>query len=119
MRQLTIAEWRQKEVETLHARNTAVSIEDARKALNSYYRLCAFSERIFYINNDEALYTRYTRRGRLEAMEARETAWIKRLNNYLMPCGGCVAYTGLYPSIVVKGDNGCIENTVIYGHFYN
>ena len=118
MRQLTIAEWRQKEVQTLHARNMDAPIEDARKALNSYYRYCALNERIFNIENDEYLYNRYTKNGGLDRLNSKLETWRARLNGYLKPFNASVANFGIYPSIV-RYDNYCIAETVIYGHFYN
>lgn len=119
MRKPTIAEMREKDVIRLAERTTEPeAVEKARKAMNSYYRLTGFSERLFYINNDERLYTRYSRNGLLEEMEAKEDRWIKRLNEYLQPFDLEIAFLGIYPSIVKK-EGTCIAYIFTYGHFYN
>ena len=76
------------------------TVERASKAMNSFYRLAGFSERLFYINNDEALYTRYNRNGRLEEMEAREERWIKRVRKYLKEFNADIYFNGIYPSVI-------------------
>lgn len=120
MRKPTIAEMREKDILRLAERTTKPeAIEKARKALNSYYRLVGFSERLFYINNEERLYTRYSKNGILAEMEVQEDRWIKRLNEYLKPFGLVVNYSGIYPSIVRKGERNCIEEVFTYGYFYN
>lgn len=120
MRKPTISELRHNDVLRLAERTTEPeALDKAYKALNSYYRLVGFSERLFYINNDERLYTRYSKSGMLEEMEAKESRWIKRLNEYLKPFGLVVSFTGIYPSIVRKGEGNCIEEVFTYGYFYN
>lgn len=120
MRKPTVAEMREKDVLRLAERTTEPeAIEKARKALNSYYRLAGLSERLFYINNSERAYTRCFNSGVLADMEAQEDRWIKRLNEYLKPFGLAVVFTGIYPSIVRKGERNCIEEVFTYGYFYN
>lgn len=119
MKNLTIAEMREKDVYTLARRSANIeAVAMARKALNSFYRLAGFSNRLFDINNNERLYNRY-KGSRLEAMKKRESEWIKRLNSYLKEFNCAVCFSGLYPSLVVYGEHGSVKETVIYGHFYN
>jgi hypothetical protein len=73
----------------------------ARKAMSSFYRLAAFSERLFYINNDSKLYD-YYKGSKLDAMETREETWRKRVKNYLSEFDADICYNGIYPSIIEK-----------------
>lgn len=118
---MTVAEIRQKNIIKLAERSTnkdGQEIERARKAFNSFYRLAGFSERLFYINNDSVLYDRYTRRGRLAEMEAREDTWIKRINGYLKEFNVIVYYNGVYPSIVEQDEGGRV-NDLFLTSWYN
>lgn len=111
---MTTAEIRRRNVYKLAERsdkykeNPLETIERAQKAMNSFYRLAGFSERLFYINNDERLYTRYQKSGELEEMENRETRWIERLNEYLAEFKAKARYNGIYPSITdtTRTDSG-------------
>lgn len=119
MRKPTVAELRHNDVLRLTERSTdPEAFDKAYKAMNSFYKLAGFSERLFYINNDEALYTRYTRHGRLEEMEAREDRWIKRLNGYLKPFNLEVQFSGIYPSLVEKEESRIVY-VFTYGYWYN
>ena len=115
MRQLTVAEIRHNNLRKLAQRSENYeadpegTFDRAYKAMNSFYRLAGFSERLFYINNDEALYTRYTRNGWLEEMEAREDRWIKRVSGYLKEFNADINFNGIYPSVIEpKQPNGGI-----------
>lgn len=119
MRKLTVSEIRHNNLLKLAERSANYAtdpdgtLDRAYKAMNSFYRLAGFSERLFYINNDETLYTRYTRYGRLEEMEAREDRWIKRVNKYLEEFRARVVFTGIYPSICDEkkpDDYGCVRD---------
>lgn len=116
MKKLTVAQIRENNIYKLAKRSknfeTDVNIfNKARKAFNSFYRLAGFSERLFNINNDYELYRRYQGK-RLEAMEAREDAWIKRCNEYLKEFNAEVYYNGICPSIIEKKENnsGCVND---------
>ena len=96
-----------------YAENPAETITRARRAMTSFYRLAGFSERLFYINNDERLYTRYNNSGRLAEMEEREAAWIARVNGYLSDFHARAVFNGVYPSICDEkhdDDHGCIRD---------
>ena len=105
MRTPTTAEQRTRHLDTLarradhYADNPAQAWSEASKAMNSFYRLAAYSLRLFYINNDYDLYTRYQKHGRLARMEAREAEWIARVNRYLAPFHARAVFNGVYPSI--------------------
>lgn len=111
---MTVAEIRRKNLYKLAERsdryneNPAETLERAARAMNSFYRLAGFSERIFYINNDEKLYTFYNKSGRLEEMEKRENKWIERVNKYLAEFKAKARYNGIYPSITdtTRTDSG-------------
>ena len=112
---MTVAEIRRKNLYKLAERsdkyneNPAETLERAAKAMNSFYRLAGFSERLFYINNDYSLYTFYNKGGRLAEMEKRENEWIKRVNKYLAEFKAKARYNGIYPSITdaTREENGC------------
>lgn len=111
---MTVAEIRRKNLYKLAERSASYkespleTIERASKAMNSFYRLAGFSERLFYINNDERLYTRYIKNGWLAEMEERESRWIERVNSYLAEFSAKARYNGIYPSITdtTKTDGG-------------
>ena len=104
MRKWTVAEYRAKYLGILAKRSAsyeadpAGTIARANKTMNSFYRLAGYSERLFYINNDERLYNCYRRR--LEAMEAREENWIKRVSGYLEEFNADIQFNGIYPSVI-------------------
>ena len=115
MRKLTVAEIREKYLYRLaersdkYASEPAATVDRARRAFNSFYRLAGFSERLFYINNDEELYNHYRRR--IDEMENREDKWIKRVNGYLSEFHASAVFNGIYPSICEErkpNDHGCI-----------
>lgn len=119
MRTPTTAEIREKNIHKLAERSDnfttdpITAISNARKAMNSFYRLAGYSERLFYINNDYDLYSRYTKNGRLDRMESREENWIKRVNIYLSEFHARAVYNGVYPSICDEphtDDHGCIRD---------
>lgn len=121
MKAPTTATIRAKHLETLakrsedYTKNPAETISRAARAMNSFYRLAGFSERLFYINNDERLYKRY-QGARLDRMEERESAWIKRVNGYLQEFHARAVYNGIYPSICEEkkpDDHGCIVDLLL------
>lgn len=111
---MTTAEIRRRNIYKLAERsdkykeNPLETIKRAERAMSSFYRLAGFSERLFYINNDERLYTRYQKSGELEEMENRETRWIERVNGYLAEFKAKARYNGIYPSITdtTRTDSG-------------
>lgn len=119
MKAPTTATIRAKHLETLakrsedYTKNPAETISRAARAMNSFYRLAGFSERLFYINNDYNLYQRYFKNGNLDRMEERESAWIKRVNGYLQEFHARAIFNGIYPSICEEAkpnDRGTIRD---------
>lgn len=119
MKAPTTATIRAKHLETLAKRsenyteNPAETISRAAKAMNSFYRLAKYSERLFYIGNDYELYQHYEKNGEYERMEERETAWIKRVNGYLQEFHARAIFNGIYPSICEEAkpnDHGTITD---------
>jgi len=116
---MTTAEIRRKNVKKLaeradtYAADPLAAIADATKAMNAFYRLAGFSVRLFYINNDERLYTRYYKNGRLDEMEKQEERRIDTVNSYLAKFHARMVYNGIYPSICDEkhdNDHGCIDD---------
>lgn len=112
MAALTIAQLRERAL--INFNNEFIhDLSKARKIINSYYRLCGLSYRVCLLQNDadtcDADYTK--------EQEAKEEKHINRLNNYLQPYGLNIAYSGIYPSIVIldKTRPGvCIERDVYF-----
>lgn len=111
MRKMSIAELREKEVYRLatfkNENPTNEDIANARKIMNSFYRLCGLCEKNLYLANDEKwCNTRYTRDS-----EERESKWVDRLNIALKPYGLQLFFCGYCPSIgtVNKENGGCCE----------
>ena len=121
MSKLTVAQLRERELERLvMIKTTNPSEEDyaeARRNMNSYYRLCGLCERNLYMQNDERAHsTRYA----MEC-EKREGRWYERLNKTFKETYGIVlAYAGYFPSIVYEGDRpGCVGPTAVNTYFYD
>ena len=97
---MTIAQMREKELRRLAAyKNSDPSDEDiaeARRLMNSYYRLCGLCETNLYLTNDERTHDKpYTKRS-----EERESKWHKRLDKQFNELYGLrLVYCGYYPSI--------------------
>lgn len=117
MKRLTVAEIRRNNVLKLAERSDAYAsdplgaINRAYKAMNSFYRLAGYSNRLFEIQNDYKLYQRYEKR--LEKMEKREDAWIDRVNKYLEEFHARAVYNGVYPSVCDEkkpDDNGTVTD---------
>lgn len=111
MAKMTIAQLREKEVERLarfkNSEPTEQDINNARRIMNSFYRLCGLCETNLYLANDE----RTCNRQSTKDSEEREEKWVKRLNEQLKPYGLQLFYCGYCPSIgiVEKPHGGCIE----------
>lgn len=107
MRKMTIAEMREKELSRLVAYKTATPTEadytEARRTMNSFYRLCGLCERNLYLANDERTYNRESTR----RSEERESNWYNRLNQVFTTVYGLqLVYCGYCPSIGVKDVHG-------------
>ena len=100
MAKLTIAQLREREVERLarfkNPEPTEEDIKEARRNMNSFYRLCGLCETNLYHANDErTCNTTWHRRS-----EERESAWHARLNKTFEDTYGLrLVYCGYMPSI--------------------
>ena len=104
---MTIAEMRAKEVRRLaEYRNpdpTAEDLAEAKRLMNSFYRLCGLAETNLYLANIHELYNPKT----LEVSEEKESRWHKRLDaEFYNFCGLRLVYLGYCPSIGTINENG-------------
>ena len=113
MRQPTIAERREREIPRLVAfkteNPTAADFEEARRLMNSFYRLCGLSERNLYLTND----ARTCNLKSTHASEEKESAWWKRLNKAFHDTYGLnLVYCGYMPSIVTVHEHGGVREEI-------
>lgn len=94
MAKMTIAQMRERDTEKL-AEMTG-DLGRAKYLFNSYYRLCALSERNLYLSNTEATCNRASTR----ISEEREARWYYRLRKEFRKHGLDLHYYGYFPSIV-------------------
>ena len=100
MPKMTIAQLRERDINRLVSMKTAEpgadDYREARRVMNSYYRLCGLSERNLYLsNNEKTCNTRWC----LES-EDRESHWYNRLNETFKTVYGLrLVYFGYFPSI--------------------
>ena len=123
MPKLTIAQLREKEVYKLaklhdpsNPEPSEDAIQEARKLMGSFYRLCGLAERNLYLANDE----RTCNRPSTKASEDRESAWAARLSKQFLSFAGLeLFYSGYAPSIghIHRPGGGCSE--VINRWFYD
>ena len=110
MRKPTIAEKRAKAIIELANRTTG-NIENARKAMNAYYRLCGLEERLLYLENDEKTHnTRYTKR-----LQEQEERAIVRVKKYFEEFNATLIWFGYLPTICDKEK----KSDLYLAHFYN
>lgn len=113
MANMTIAQKREKELERLVSYKTndptETDFSEARKIMNSFYRLCGLCETNLYLSNDERRHdSPYTARS-----EEREQVWYERLNKQFQDIYGLsLCYLGYCPSIGVKNSNGGFSEKV-------
>lgn len=119
MAQMTIAQLRERTIEELVKHKTENSTSEdyaeARKIMNSYYRLVGLCEKNLYLTNDERWHDRpYTKQS-----EAREDRWYKRLDKQFSEIYGLhLVYCGYYPSIGMRDEHGAFYHQ-IFTYFYN
>ena len=77
-------------------------LEQARKIILSYRRLCYLSARICEMQND----SEYINSSYLKDQEAREEKHCARLTKYLEPYHLILEYPGIYPIICTQDENG-------------
>ena len=111
MAKKTIAQLREQEIDHLVSFKTYTPTEEdyaeARRIMNSFYRLCGLSETNLYLANDErTANTPYRHRS-----EEREYNWFVRLNKQFNEIYGLsLFYSGYAPSIGIKyPGGGCAE----------
>ena len=110
MRKPTIAEKRSKAIIELANRTTG-NIENARKAMNAYYRLCGLEERLLNLENDSRTHnTRYTKQ-----LQEREERAIERVKKYFEEFNATLIWFGYLPTICDKEK----KNDLYIAHFYN
>ena len=119
MARMTIAQLREREVRNLakfKSENPTVDdIREARRNMNSFYRLCGLCERNLYLSNDE--YS--ANRASTHRSEAREDAWHDRLDKIFRDTYGLrLVYCGYAPSIGTVGEHGSFSEK-IYRYFYD
>lgn len=119
MRKSTIAELREKELKTLVAFKTVnpteTDYQEAKRNMNSFYRLCGLCETDLYLANDEKrCNSRYT-----QESKERENKWFNRLNKVFSDTYGLkLIYCGYCPSIGTVDENGGFYEKV-NRYFYN
>lgn len=102
MARKTIAQLREMEVEKLarfkNPNPTEDDIAEARRNMNSFYRLCGLAETNLYLNNEE----RTCNTKRTADSNAKEDRWHKRLDKVFSETYGLrLVYCGYAPSIGV------------------
>lgn len=109
MTQLTIAQRREKQLESFNERYIH-NMELASKIFNSYYRYVGLYRRLFDADNDSNMYgTKYHKR-----LEAKEEVWRARLLGYLEPYGITIFVPWITPCLGIKDEqNGAIRENVI------
>ena len=119
MARMTIAQLREKEVERLARYKTDEPTEDdikeARRCMNSFYRLCGIDERLLYLENDARFCDKpYTKR-----LDEKRDKWHKRLDKQFHDLYGLnLVYCGYCPSIVVKYPDSSVSGDKITRWFY-
>lgn len=119
MARMTIAQLRAREVDRLvlfkTKHPTEGDYEEARRNMNSFYRLCGLSETNLYLsNNERSANSRYTKES-----EAREDRWFKRLDKTFKDTYGLrLVYCGYAPSIGEKLEHGGFSEK-ISRYFYD
>lgn len=119
MARMTIAQLRERELGRLVAFKTdsptSEDYKEARRMMNSFYRLCGLCETNLYLTNDE----RTANRRYTHESEARDNKWHKRLDKQFSDTYGLrLVYCGYCPSIGVVLDHGGFSEK-ISRYFYD
>ena len=120
MDKLTIAERREKELNILVTYKTndpmPADYNEARKIMNSYYRLCGLSNKNLILTNNENTCNRAS----THESEERESKWFKRLKKTFKDIYGLdLFYVSWYPLIGTKDtENGSVQE-LVHAIFYN
>lgn len=119
MARLTVAQMREKELERLVAFKTDTPTDEdyaeAKRLMNSFYRLCGLAETNLYLaNNERTCNSAATKRS-----EERESAWYDRLRKeFEEKYGLTLFYTGYAPSIGVRCPGGGVAEKITR-YFYD
>lgn len=116
MAKKTIAQLRENAVYQLAKRKAAEPTEqdiaNARRTMNSFYRLCGLDEQLLYLENDERMYGRPSTK---EKSEKRDR-WYERLNKiFQTEYDAQLEYFGYCPTICAKGTT----QDLYLRYFYN
>ena len=109
----TVKECRERElVRLVRFKTNAPTEEDfaeARRLMNSFYRLCGLAETNLYLTNDSRRHNLPSTR----KSEEREHEWWKRLDGEFNRIYGLnLVYCGFMPSIVTKHENGGVREEI-------
>lgn len=108
----TIREMREKELERLVAFKTENPTEqdfaEARKLMNSFYRLCGLEDTNLYLVNDE----RTCNLPSTAKSEEKAERWRRRLNKELQKYGLRLFYAGHIPSIGTVDEHGACSEKI-------
>lgn len=113
MKKLTIAEKREWAIDRLVTRKaypTTADWNQARKIMNSYYRLVGLCGRLLALDNTNSVYNAKES----ESMSKRASAWFDRLNKQFAEFDAELTYFGWYPDIVKKGTTQDLYLTYFY-----
>lgn len=119
MAKMTIAQLRERELKALVAFKTSNPTEEdyneAKRNMNSFYRLCGLCETNLNLAND----ARRCNTSSTKRSEEREANWHKRLDKIFYDTYGLnLVYCGYMPSIGVKMENGGFSER-ISRYFYD
>lgn len=116
-RQKTVKEMREKSLMDMVARRwsdpTEEQTDEARKLMNSFYRLVGLSTRNFEADNDARTANKFWHRQN----EVREEKWFERLKKAFEPYNITLEYSGYYPDLFEKNGSG-LKN-LYFSHFYD
>ena len=119
MARMTIAQLREREIDRLVGFKTdsptSEDYKEARRNMNSFYRLCGLCETNLYLTNDE----RTANRRSTAVSEEREHQWHKRLDKIFRETYGLrLVYCGYAPSIGIKDEHGGFQDKITR-YFYD
>ena len=106
----TIAEKRTIAAVELATRTTG-NIENAKKAMNAYYRLFGLEERLLYLENNEKTCNSYY----TKELQKQEERAIERVKKYFEEFNATLIWFGYLPTICDKEK----KNDLYLAHFYN
>ncbi len=116
MARMTIAQLRERAIYQLAERKTSTptekDLQDARRTMNSFYRLCGLDEQLLYLENDERTYNRKS----THEKAAKRDKWFDRLNKvFKEEYNARLVYFGYVPTICADGTT----QDLYLRYFYN